>query len=238
MRTGVIEVVNKRSGRPFTDNDCALLSTLATYAAASIHKTYLYADLENLFLSTITALANAIEAKDPCTRGHSERIRNLSLLIADELNMSKHQKKNLEIAALLHDIGKIGVPEHILGKQSELTDKEYEEIKKHPEIGARMLSSIAQLTEVLPGVRCHQERFDGKGYPLGLKGKEIPLFARIISVADTFDAMTSDRPYRKALSYGEALREIGRQAGVQFDRSCALAFLRGYKKRFHYEQQL
>jgi HD-GYP domain-containing protein (c-di-GMP phosphodiesterase class II) len=146
------------------------------------------------------------------------------------MGVPQNDLKDIELAALLHDVGKIGVSEAVLQKEGKLTDDEFREIKKHPVVGAEILSSIKQLKAALPGIRYHQERYDGKGYPEGLSGECIPLFARIIAVADTFDAMTSDRPYRKALPDQTALGEIERCAGAQFDTVCVKAFMKGYEK--------
>jgi len=228
---GVVEAVNKKGGKEFDDNDIRLLNSLATSAAMAISKAQHYKDLNELFLSTIKAIANAIEAKDPYTRGHSERIRNFSLVIAKELGMAEKQLKDLEISALLHDVGKIGISESVLRKHGSLTEQENEEMMKHPVIGAEILSSIKQLAGAIPGIKYHQERFDGNGYPYGLKGDYIPLAARIIAVADTFDAMTSNRPYRDALSEEDALRELERCSDVQFDARCVRAFIIGYNKK-------
>lgn len=227
---GVVEAVNKRDGATFDENDTRLLVSLASSAAMAIHKAQLYRDLNNLFLNTIKAMANAIEAKDPYTRGHSERIRNFSLVIGRELGLAGDAIKDIEISALLHDVGKIGVPEAVLRKQGKLTDEEAAEIQKHPVIGATMLADIRELAAAIPGIRHHQERYDGKGYPDALSGEAIPLLARIIAVADTFDAMTSDRPYRKGLADDVAIAEIRKHAGVQFDPACAAAFIQGYEK--------
>lgn len=227
---GVVEAVNKQNGQKFTQNDVRLLSSLATSAAMAINKARLYADINELFIATIKAMANAIEAKDRYTRGHSERIRDYSLVIAREMGFDAVAQKTVEIAALLHDVGKIGVPEALLRKESKLTDDEFREVMKHPQLGAEMLSSIKQLKDAIPGIRYHQERYDGKGYPERLAGEQIPLLARIIAVADTFDAMTSDRAYRKAMTDEVALAELERYAGVQFDPECVRAFVRGHRK--------
>jgi HD-GYP domain-containing protein (c-di-GMP phosphodiesterase class II) len=227
---GVIEAVNKSGGGVFNHKDVEMLATLANSAAMAIQKSRLYADLNELFFSTVRAMADAIEAKDTYTRGHSERIRSFSLVIADEMGFSDAEKRNIEISALLHDIGKIGISEAVLCKQGKLTDAEFAEIKKHPTIGADMLSSIKQLRDTIPGIRHHQERYDGKGYPDGLAGSAIPMFARIIAVADTFDAMTSDRPYRAAMPDHDALAELERFSGIQFDPDCVAAFANGYRK--------
>jgi HD-GYP domain-containing protein (c-di-GMP phosphodiesterase class II) len=227
---GVVEAVNKVGGGVFGDDDEHMLSRLADFAATAIHKAKLFGDLNDLFLATIKALANAIEAKDPYTRGHSERIRDFSVSIAIELGVTGADLKNIEIAALLHDTGKIGVPEAVLRKQGKLSEEEFGEMKKHPVIGAEMLVSIKQLHEAIPGIRHHQEYYNGRGYPDGLKGEAIPFFARIIAVADTFDAMTSDRPYRAALSDDQALGELKKCSGEQFDPECVKGFERAYNK--------
>jgi HD-GYP domain-containing protein (c-di-GMP phosphodiesterase class II) len=226
---GVVEAVNKRKGESYSDDDLRMLSNLADSSAVAINKAQLYADLNNLFLSTITAFAKAIEAKDPYTRGHSERVRDISMAIGRGLGIGGAGMKELEITALLHDVGKIGVPENVLRKNGKLTDEEYSEMKKHPAIGADILSSIKQLGPAIPGIRNHQERFDGKGYPDGLAGAGIPLFARIIAVADTFDAMTSNRPYRNRQPDSAALAEITRCSGMQFDPECVKAFMSAYE---------
>jgi HD-GYP domain-containing protein (c-di-GMP phosphodiesterase class II) len=227
---GVVEAVNKLASSGFADDDMRLLTALANSSAMAINKARFYTDLNDLFLSTIKAMANAIEAKDPYTRGHSERIRDFSLVIAAEMAFTDEQMKQTEVAALLHDVGKIGVSELVLQKQGRLTAEEFAEIKKHPGIGADMLSSIKQLKAEIPGIRHHQERFDGTGYPDGLAGDRIPIIARVIAVADTFDAMTSDRPYRRGLPDEVALTEIRDNASIQFDPACVDAFLRGYDK--------
>lgn len=231
---GVVEVVNKKKGEKFTSEDIELLQTLSTTGALAIQKARLYQDLSDLFISAVRAIADAIEAKDPYTRGHCERMRHFSLMIAEELNLSEKEKRNVELSALLHDVGKIGVPERILLKDGKLTQEEFEEIKKHPVIGAEILAEIKQLKEVIPGVKYHHERYDGKGYPEGLNGENIPLIARIMAVTDAYDAMTSDRPYRKGLSKEIADKELVRLKGQQFDPKCVDAFLQNYAKNAKY----
>ena len=228
---GVIEAINKKKKNNFTADDVRLCSSLAKQSSMAIEKAKLYKDLEDLFLSTIKSIAEAIDAKDPYTRGHCERIRKYTVLIANNLGLSEKEKRNVEIAALLHDVGKIGVPEAVLMKEGRLTEKEWAKIKKHPEMGAQILNSIKQLEEVIPYIRHHQERFDGTGYPAGLKGRDIPLASRIIAVVDAFDAMTSERPYRQnVLSDEMALKEIEIKAGAQFDPRCVQAFFSVYHK--------
>ncbi|MFH1379271.1 MAG: HD domain-containing phosphohydrolase [bacterium] len=229
---GVAEAINKKGGGVFTFNDRRLLDTFASTGAMGIQKAQLYEDLNNLFISTVRSMADAIEAKDPYTRGHSERIRRFSLMIAENLNLTKREKELLGLSSLLHDVGKIGVPEAILLKEGKLTEAEWVWMRRHPVIGADMLSHIKQLKDCIPGIRNHQERYDGKGYPDGLSGKEIPLFGRIICVADSFDAMTSNRPYRKSLPVEKALEELKECSGTHFDPDCVEAFLKTYGKLF------
>jgi len=177
------------------------------------------------------ALAAAIEAKDHYTHGHTTRVTNLSIQIAQRMGIKAKKNfdgkflENLHISSLLHDIGKIGVPEHILNKRSSLTIGERNRIKEHPLIGVNILKSIKELEGAVLGVRYHHERFDGKGYPDGLKGDQIPLVAAIITVADSFDAMSADRPYRVALSKSDAINEIRHLSGRQFSPAVTDTFL-------------
>ncbi len=222
---GVAEVVNKKDSGNFGPDDLELLQTLSTTGALAIQKAHLYQDLNDLFIGTVRAIADAVEAKDPYTRGHCERMRKFSLVIAEGLNLTEKEMKDIELAALLHDVGKIGVPEKILLKESKLTDEEWQTIKKHPVIGAEILSGIKQLHSALPGVRYHHERYDGKGYPEGLNAEKIPLVARILAVTDAYDAMTSTRPYREACPEEKANQELIRLKGIQFDPKCVDIFL-------------
>lgn len=228
---GVVEAINKKNGGEFNNSDTRILMTFATTGAIGIQKARLYEDLNDLFMGTLRAIADAIEAKDPYTRGHSERIRRYSMMIAERMGLDETEKKNLSLTALLHDVGKIGVPEEVLVKKEELNIDEIAAIRRHPSIGADMLSSIRQLKPALPGIRHHQERFDGQGYPSGLVGEDIPLFGRIIAVVDTFDSMNSDRPYRKKLSVEIAIDELKRCSGSQFDPVCVDAFLDSYAEK-------
>ena len=179
---------------------------------------------------TIKTLVVMSDTKDLYTRAHSERIGANSLLIADELNINKIEKETLRLAAILHDIGKIWIPEEILNKASTLTAEELENIRKHPETGAKIIGNIKNLEEVVYGVRHHHERFDGKGYPDGLSGKQIPLMARILCVADSFDAMISPRPYRDSHGREKAINELKNGSGTQFDPEIVEAFLKAAKK--------
>ncbi len=197
---------------------------------AEIVSAELYARLEELFLSTILALASAVDAKHPYTRGHSERVTRYSMAIAQEMEMDKSAFKDLQISALLHDVGKIGISENVLDKNGKLTDDEYDMIKQHPSIGARIVGKIVNSEKIVPGILDHHERYDGKGYPNGKKGEEISLFGRIIAVADTFDAMTSTRAYRKALPFQIAVEEIVYNSGYQFDPKIVKFFVQAYEK--------
>jgi len=176
-----------------------------------------YEKLDDSYKCTVLALSNAVDARDPYTAGHSARVSKISLLISGELKMTEEDSRILEYAALFHDIGKIGIPDGILNKKGKLTDDEYNLIKNHPEIGVNILGGIDFLLNALPLIKHHHERFDGKGYPSGIKGEEIPLCARIIAIADTYDAMTSDRPYRRGFSHDAAVKEILENKGAQFD---------------------
>lgn len=175
-------------------------------------------------IGMLKALTASIDAKDPYTRGHSERVAQLSSAIAIAMGFTAEQAERVRIAGMVHDVGKIGVPEAILLKQGKLTDEEFDAIKKHPDIGYGILKDIIGLEDVLPGVLHHHERFDGRGYPQRLKGEDVPLIARIIGLADTFDAMSSTRSYRSALPREKVLEELERCAGAQFDPAVVKAF--------------
>lgn len=185
-------------------------------------------ELREAYIQTIRALAEAVDAKDSYTRGHSERVGVYASKIARELDFPKPMIERVYIAGLLHDVGKIGVRDAVITKPDKLTDAEYDEIKRHPEIGARILEPVRFLADVVPCVRHHHEWFDGsvRGYPSRLRGDEIPIASRVILVADTVEAMTSDRPYRKGLPLEQVTREIRKFSGSQFDPVCANAFLR------------
>ncbi len=181
--------------------------------------------LEKSYLESIEVLRRTVEVKDVYTRGHSDRVSEYSLLIGKKLNLPPEQMKTLKIGALFHDIGKIGIPDAILLKTDKLTDDEYSEIKNHPAIGAHILSNASIFADIIPIVKHHHERYDGKGYPARLAGEDIPYLARIVAVADTFDAMTSRRSYRQALDFDYTMNEIERCKETQFDPSIADVFL-------------
>jgi HD-GYP domain-containing protein (c-di-GMP phosphodiesterase class II) len=228
--------VSKISYYPFNSNDLETLQNLAMICANSVEKIRLYQDLqkysqklEETYVSTIKSLAKAFEARDKYNKGHMERVLKYGLAISFELDPKLVQDDVLKLSLLFHDIGKIEIPDNILNKPFKLTNEEYEIIKRHPEAGEEILRNVKFLRDVAEIVKQHQERWDGKGYPRGLKGEEIHLYARIVALADAFDAMTSDRVYRKAMSIEEAIDEIIRNKGTQFDPLVVDSFLRAYQ---------
>jgi putative nucleotidyltransferase with HDIG domain len=227
---GVIEAINKKDDKPFDYDDLDLLQIISNEAAIAVKNALLYNNLKSLFFDTIESLVNAIDAKDPYTHGHSKRVSEFSVLIGKELNLDSDYLEKIRLAGLLHDIGKIGVEDTILRKKDKLLEDELIEIKKHPTIGKSILAPIDLLEDIVNGIEEHHERYDGKGYPKGLKGEEISLLGRIISVADTLDALTSDRPYRKGISLDLALERIKEESGRQFDPSVVEALLSLYRK--------
>jgi len=174
-------------------------------------------NMRELFINTTKALAAAIDAKDPYTRGHSQRVAQISLEISREMGLSPAEQQKVNISALLHDVGKIGIEDRILRKPTELTDEEYNIIRQHPVWGSMIMGHIQQLKEVIPGIESHHERLDGTGYPKGLKGAQIPLLGRIIAVADTFDAMTSERLYQKAMELKFVVSKLEEWKGSRYD---------------------
>jgi len=176
-----------------------------------------------LFLGTVKALAEAIDGKDPYTRGHSERVKMYSVLMAEHMGLSQEEIEDIRVAALLHDVGKIGIEDRILKKPAALTEEEYTIMKTHPEKGAKIMAEIPQMKKYVPGMYYHHECMDGRGYPIGLKGDQIPLMARIISVADTFDAMTTNRPYQRAMTPEVAVQKIWSFAGTRYDPNVVAA---------------
>ena len=210
----------------FTTHEINLFTSLASQAAIAIENARLFESLEEIYLDVITALASAIDARDSYTHGHSHRVTEYAVLIAEEMGLPPEEVDIIRNASILHDVGKIGIKEEILKKPGKLTEEETREMQYHPFIGARILQSVKLLEPVLPLVYHHQEKYDGTGYPEGLKGEEIPLGARIIAVCDAFEAMTSDRPYRKALPVERALQELRNEAGRQFDPQVVEVFFR------------
>jgi len=194
------------------------------------HSFQLYMNMRKVYFETIQALATTIEAKDPYTHGHSDRVAKYSLIIAKEMNLPEDFSDMLKYAALLHDIGKIGIPEQILNKPGKLSESEFDKVKQHSALGASIVEKIDFLAESAKYIKSHHERLNGSGYPQGLKGDEIPLGAGILAVADAFDAMTSDRPYRKAWSIEAAMAEIEKNSGIQFKAEVVHALRNALKK--------
>ena len=228
---GVAEVLNKRQNQHFNKIDLEMFQSLSNQIAIAIENASLYKALDELFLSSIRAIVEAVDAKDPYTRGHSARVVEYSLMVGESLELSKDEIKKLEVSAILHDVGKIGIPDRILGKPGKLTFEEFTYMKKHPELGSAIIEPIAELKDLIPNILHHHERYDGNGYPSGLKAKKIPHYARIICIADSFDAMTSDRPYRKRLDNMVALEELAKNSGCQFDPILVKIFTKEYLAR-------
>ena len=212
--------------KPFNPDElqAAVKNGLDKFDLAS-SKSLILKDLKELFYKTIKSIAAALDAKDPYTHGHSMRVTLYSIILAKEINTPEDQLEKIETAGLLHDIGKIAIPTAILCKPGKLTDDEFIVMKSHPANSEKLIASIKKLHEVSPGVKHHHERWDGRGYPDRLEGENIPLSARIIAIADTYDAMTSTRSYRKALSHDIAISEIANCAGAQFDPQLAQKFV-------------
>jgi putative nucleotidyltransferase with HDIG domain len=225
---GIIGAVTVGSREPdfrFTSDDVRLLSTIANHATIAVGNIELFSSLQDAYIATVRALAAAVDAKDPYTRGHSDRVAEYSMAIAAKLDLNAEQRTALEMAAYLHDIGKIGIREEILLKPGKLDDDQMAQMRHHPLIGANILRPVAFPWAIAPVVRHHHEHWDGKGYPAGLRGEEIPLLARILSVADSYEAMTSDRPYRHGRSAEEGITELKRCSGTQFDPRVVDAFV-------------
>ncbi len=226
---GVIQIMNKIGG-DFTTDDLEYIKIISSPISIALENAKLYEKEKRLLFELALSLSLAIEKRDPYTGGHTKRVLDYSILIAEGLNLSKWEIERLKISAILHDIGKIGVPDAILNKKGALTDKEKELMKKHPTIGAEIVSNIEGMEDVVEGIKYHHEKYDGSGYPEGLKGKEIPLFARIIAIADTFDAITTERPYKKALSKEFAIKELVNNQASQFDPELINLFMESLKK--------
>ena len=226
----VIGMIDKRLNSSFTVDDMELLTTIASESAVAIENFNLYSDLKKSYFDTIRALVNAIEAKDPYTYGHSERVTELSLLIAHELGLSEKSLEIIRHASILHDVGKIGVSQNILHKDMTLSADEVAIVREHSRIGSKIIDHIGFLKDVREGIEHHHERYDGRGYPDGLGPAQVSLETRILAVADAFDAMTSDRPYRQAQSTESALQELRKCAGTQFDPAIVNIFIRVWKK--------
>ncbi len=226
---GLMVAVNRVDKPDFDSTDVKLFTSVASGCAVFVENGKLFNDLKELFVGSLKALTSSIDAKDQYTRGHSERVALISRWIAERVAerepLEDEEIHKIYLAGLLHDIGKIGIDENVLRKNGKLTPEERACICRHPAIGAGILRGIKQMREIVPGVLCHHERVDGRGYPDGLKGDEIPLTGKIVGLADSFDAMTSRRTYRDAMSVGHALDEIRKGLGTQFDAKIGAIFL-------------
>ncbi len=215
--TGGIEIDLEGRDRRFSANDQKLLYALASQAAIFIENARLERDVRSMFLSIIVSMASAVDAKDAYTHGHSLRVARIGLLLAQQLGLPRERMEPLLLSGILHDVGKIAIPDEILKKPQRLDRDQFEIMKSHPLAGAKLLAHIPALAEVIPGIRHHHENWDGSGYPDGLAGEAIPLAGRLILIGDAFDAMTTDRVYRSRMPVALTLEEIRRHGGTQFD---------------------
>jgi HD-GYP domain-containing protein (c-di-GMP phosphodiesterase class II) len=227
--TGLMVAINRTDKPDFDSTDAKLFNSVANGCAIFVDNGRLFKDLEELFIGSLKALTSSIDAKDPYTRGHSERVAFISRWIAERIGTQEPLKAaeihKIYLGGLLHDIGKMGIDESVLRKKGKLTERELSDMRKHPSIGAGILSGIKQMRDIVPAVLCHHERPDGKGYPNGLTGEQIPLAGKIIGLADSFDAMTSKRTYRGQMSVEEARAEIEKGLGTQFDGKIGRIFI-------------
>jgi len=222
---GLLIVGPKLSHQPYTRDDQLILSTLANQTAVAVDNARLYEELEQTFIQTISALANAIDVRDTYTSTHSQKIANWAAVIATHLGFTPDNVRNIYWGGLLHDIGKIGIPDKILMKRSKFNEEEWEIMKEHPIIGAKLISTVKKISDVAPLVEHSHERYDGLGYPYGIKGEDIPIGARIISVVDAFSAMRDVRPYKEPISFENAINEIKNNSGTMYDPEIVDAFI-------------
>ena len=224
--------VDSQSAHEFNETELELLAAIGNQAGIALHRSHLLEDMERLSIDVVRAIAATIDAKDGYTHRHSERVATIAVLIARELGLSPRERHIVELSSLLHDVGKIGIPDAILKKPGRLSDAEYNEVCKHPEQGVAILSNIqnSKIADLLPGIKSHHERWDGSGYPEGLRGEATPLLARIVGVADVFDAISSHRSYREALSLEESIELVRQQSGRGFDPKIVDALVSLYEQ--------
>jgi HD-GYP domain-containing protein (c-di-GMP phosphodiesterase class II) len=227
---GVLQLLNRSGGEGFTADDLRRMQLFAGILAAAVANARLYSDQKRTFLEMVTTLSEAIEKRDPYTGGHVRRVVTYSVLLGQEIGLGMEELEELRLAAILHDIGKIAVPDQILQKPARLDAGELQVMERHTVDGAELVGRIRGLRHLVPGIRSHHERLDGRGYPDHLTAEQLSQIPRIIGVADTFDAMTTDRPYRRALTPAAAAEEISRLAGSQFCPLVAAAFGRLYAR--------
>jgi response regulator RpfG family c-di-GMP phosphodiesterase len=223
---GIINLAIVNRFDRITPGQMDILSILSSSAASAIANQKLYRDLRDSFLQAIRALANSIEARDQYTAGHTDRVVKLARILATGLGWNEQQMRELVVGCTVHDIGKIGVPDSILNKKERLTEEEREKMCEHPQLGLRIIEGIDLFRPCIPYIMAHHERYDGQGYPKGLKGKDIPIEGRLLSVVDTFDAILSDRPYRKGAGVEVAINELLNHRGSQFDPELVNLFIR------------
>ena len=237
MPKGVLLLGSTEPGQ-FVRESAFTIEKIASQMAVALENARLYEEMRSLLISTVASLANAIDAKSPWTKGHSERVMHIAANIAKEMGLDEVMIERVRLGGLLHDIGKIGIIEALLEKPAMLSEDEFPPMRLHPEKGVAILAPIEQMRDVLPGILHHHERYDGSGYPKGLKGEAIPLAARIITVADAFDAMVAERPYKKGYSTIKALAEIRKCAGSQFDPTIAEYFCRYMERKLSAKNRL
>jgi putative nucleotidyltransferase with HDIG domain len=229
---GVIEGLNKQGEGGFTDRDLRTILGLANTATLALENIHQNDDLQSSYKSTLRALVSLADAKETYASGHSRRVAEYALIGAAEMGLSWVKRQTIEYAAILHDIGKLGIPDYLLNKTGQLSKEEWEIIRRHPATGYELLKEIPFLKEASQLILYHHERYDGKGYPTGTKGNAIPIGARLICVADSFDAMTAQHPYKPAISARQALNEISRCIGTQFCPEASKAFIQRYAKMY------
>ena len=226
---GVLNV-SRQTGRTFTTSDLQIVVILASQVVTAMENSAMFEDLRESYFRTVQALVAAVEAKDPYTRWHSTNVAKYAVAIAREMGMSPTQLEEIHIASILHDVGKIGISEQIISKPGSLSREEFDIMKDHPAHGIRILEPIGFSPSIVDAIYQHHERFDGKGYPQGLSGDEVSLGARILNVADTIDAMVSERPYRGMISSAEVIQELEKETAHQFDHAVAEAAIRLIEK--------
>jgi response regulator RpfG family c-di-GMP phosphodiesterase len=222
---GVLVVAGKITGENFQEDELLIISNLASQTAIAVENERLHIDAEKTYLETISALAMAVEARDPYSRGHSDRVSQYSVKVAEKLGLAQESIKDIKDAAELHDVGKIGISDEILKKSGILNEEEWQIMRKHPIIGEGIIKPVRSLARLCGIIRHHHEWLDGTGYPDRLKQDRIPLGAKILAVADSFDAITTDRPYRKALSFEEAKEELKKYIDIRYERKIVEALI-------------
>jgi len=227
---GLLNVSGTNNGKDLTSSNLKLIDLIANKLSLTLGNTRLFKEREETYLEILSSLVAAIDAKDPYSSGHSKRVNYYTKSFCEELNLDEKDNKDIVFSALLHDIGKIGVSENILLKPDNLTSGEWQKIKDHPKNGAEIVKHITQFHTLIDGILYHHEHYDGKGYPYRLKGEKIPLAGRIIAFADTFDALTTNRPYRKGFTASQALSIMDKARATQFDPHLLDVFLRCFKK--------